>query len=113
MPPSTDTRATSIGTNRADVVGGDGMFFLVDATAHGGVALRIDVDEHHAPARPGQRGGEVDARRGLANAAFLIGDRYDLAHRADAPSRQFVGARMTTCRAASRPGMRSDFTSDR
>ena len=53
---------------------------LVDAAAHGRVALRIDVDQQHAPLRRRQRGGEIDARRRLADAAFLIGDGEDAMH---------------------------------
>src|SRR5438067_9503536 len=45
---------------------------LVHAAAHGRVALRIEVDQQHAAARLSERSGEVHARGGLANSAFLI-----------------------------------------
>ena len=44
------------------------------------VALRIEVDEQHAvPARRDRR-GEVDRRRGLADAALLVRDSDDPGH---------------------------------
>ena len=36
--------------------------------------LRIEVDQQDAQARGGERGGEVDRRRGLADPALLVGD---------------------------------------
>jgi hypothetical protein len=45
---------------------------LVDAAAHGGVALGVEVDQQHALAGGGQAGGEVDAGGRLADAAFWL-----------------------------------------
>jgi hypothetical protein len=53
---------------------------LVDAAAHGRVALRVEVDQQHPALGRHQRGGQVDARRGLAHPAFLVGDREYLGH---------------------------------
>src|SRR6185437_13512316 len=53
---------------------------LVDAAAHGGVALGIQIHEQHAPPRGGERGGEIDRRRGLADAALLVRDGDDPLH---------------------------------
>jgi hypothetical protein len=39
-----------------------------------GRALDVEVDQQRAQALPGQAGGQVHGRRGLAHAAFLIGD---------------------------------------
>ena len=53
---------------------------LVDARAHGRVALRIEIDQQNAPAEVGQTGGEIDRGRRLADAALLVRDTEDLAH---------------------------------
>ena len=53
---------------------------LVDPAAHGGVALRIKVDEQHAPARGGERGCQIDRGGGLADAALLVRDGDDALH---------------------------------
>ena len=45
------------------------------------VALRVGVDEENSLVRQRQRRREVDHRRGLADAAFLIGDRNDSTHK--------------------------------
>ncbi len=45
---------------------------LVDAAAHGGITLRVHIDQHYAPTRFHQRRREIDARRGLAYASLLI-----------------------------------------
>ena len=41
------------------------------------VALRIEVDEQHAPLRRGEARREIDGGRRLADAALLVGDRED------------------------------------
>ena len=58
------------------------------------VGLRVEIDEQRLASAHGQRGGEVDGGRGLADAAFLIGDGDD--HAADAGD-----ATSAWCRAAS------------
>ena len=58
---------------------------LVDARAGGRVALRIEIDEQHAPLHRGEARREIDRRRRLADAALLVRDRDDARHRA-APS---------------------------
>jgi hypothetical protein len=45
-----------------------------DAETGRGVALRVEIDHQHARADRGQRRGEIDRRRGLADAALLVGD---------------------------------------
>ena len=50
-----------------------------DAETRGRVALRIEINQQHAPAHRGESGGEVDRRGGLAHPALLIGNR-DLDH---------------------------------
>ena len=65
---------------------------LRDADATGGVALRIGVEEQSAPFGDGERGGEVDGRRGLSDAALLVGDSYNMGH----GGCYFVSALMTT-----------------
>ncbi len=55
------------------VVDGAGEPALVDAGAHRGVALRVEVDREHALADLRQTRCEVDGRRRLADAALLVG----------------------------------------
>ena len=50
----------------------------VDALAHRQVALRVEVDAQHAVAPLDERGGEVQRRRGLRDAALLVGEGDDL-----------------------------------
>ena len=47
----------------------------VDAETGRGIALRIEIDDQHFLADGGERGAEIDRRRGLADAALLVGDR--------------------------------------
>ena len=60
-----------------DVVDAQVEGALVDAGAHGRVALRIEVDDQGAPAELGETGGQVHGGRGLADAALLVGDAED------------------------------------
>jgi hypothetical protein len=53
----------------------------VDPQARGEVRLRVHVDAQDAQAVLGERTGQVDGRRGLADAALLIGDRDHIRHR--------------------------------
>ena len=39
-----------------------------------GIALRVEVDEEHRMAGGGECRAEIDRRRGLADAALLVGD---------------------------------------
>ena len=45
--------------------------------AHGGVGLRIEVDQQRLETFVGDRGGQVDGGGGLSDATFLISDRND------------------------------------
>ena len=72
---------------------------LVDPAAGGRVALGIEIDQQHAALGCGQACGQIDAGRGLADTAFLIGNRQYL-HAA--PS--CCNFKKTRCRWASRPG---------
>ncbi len=54
---------------------------LVHPRAHGGVALRVQVDQQHALADVRQGSSQVDRGGGLADAALLVGDAEDLSHR--------------------------------
>ena len=81
---------------------------LVDAGGHGGVALRVEVDQQHAARGGGEGGGQVDGRRRLADAAFLVGHCQYSCQR-DSPlgySDYSVAARRITtrCLSASTPG---------
>ena len=71
---------------------------LVDAAAHGGIALRIEVDQQHTALGRTERCGQVDGRRRLADAAFLVCNGNDPLH-----GRQSF----TTGRSASSPGRRA------
>ena len=56
-----------------------GLTFQADTARE--IALRIDVDEQHPPAGNGQRSRQIDRRRGLADAPFLVGDRNYFRHK--------------------------------
>jgi hypothetical protein len=53
---------------------------LVDAAAHRGIALGIEIDEQGPLPGSMERSSQVDAGRGLAHAAFLIGNTEDTGH---------------------------------
>ncbi|OMP13082.1 hypothetical protein COLO4_02314 [Corchorus olitorius] len=77
---------------------------LVHPAAHGGVTLGIEVDQQHlAPVGGGQRSGEIDARRGLAHPALLVGYRVNLGHVPPYPS-PFVRRSISKCRWPWQPG---------
>jgi hypothetical protein len=54
-----------------------GMGFLLAEQRVGSVGLRVEIDEQDALSLAGQAGDQVDAGRGLARTAFLIGDGID------------------------------------
>lgn len=62
------------------VVDGVLQVVLVDAAAGGGVALGIQVQQEDAALGRHEGGREVDTGRGLADTAFLVGDREYLSH---------------------------------
>jgi len=47
--------------------------------------LRIKINQQYALPGCRKTGREIDTRRGLADAAFLVGNREDFRHRANAP----------------------------
>ena len=53
----------------------------VDPEAGGEIRLRIHVDAEDAEALLGERAGEIDRRRGLADPALLVRDRDHVRHR--------------------------------
>src|SRR6185437_7456962 len=53
---------------------------LVHPAAGGGIALRIDVDQQHAPSHHREGGGQIHGGGGLADPALLIRDRNDALH---------------------------------
>src|ERR1700722_15817298 len=75
---------------------------LVDSAAHGGIALRIEIDQQHAPFGGRQRGGEIDGGGGLSDPALLIWNW-------DAPLHGLLDwgrtrESSTSCRPSSSPG---------
>jgi hypothetical protein len=50
-------------------------FFQTQAA--GGIGLRVEIKQEHAPAQRGEARGKIDGRGGLAHATFLVGDRDD------------------------------------
>jgi hypothetical protein len=46
---------------------------VLDAERGGGVALRVEVDHEHLGTELRERGGDIDRRGGLADAALLVG----------------------------------------
>ena len=57
-----------------DLVDGATQGALVDAAAHGGIALGIEVDQQGALPELGQGRRQIDTGGGLADAALLVGD---------------------------------------
>ena len=57
------------------VVDGEAAVAPIDAEAGGGVGLRIEIDDQYLLVDGGERSAEIDRGGGLADAAFLIGDR--------------------------------------
>ena len=76
---------------------------LVDAAAHGRVALRIEIDQQYALLRRRQAGGKIDAGGGLADAAFLVRDRENFCHGAQAVSNQMSFSLQVQARAMAAP----------
>src|SRR5690606_26341068 len=103
------------------VAAGGRQVVLVDAAAHGGVALGVEVHEQHALGRGRQRRGQVDRGGGLADPAFLVGDSDDAGHMPAGASGRWTldyalsppGSRPTTTRwrSAASPGTVSGRTS--
>jgi hypothetical protein len=62
------------GTADQYVVNAAFHLIFIDATAHSGVTLGVEVYQQHALLHGSQRGGQIDAARGLANTAFLVRD---------------------------------------
>jgi hypothetical protein len=48
-----------------------------DTEARAGIALRVEVDDQNPAASGTEGSGEVDRGRGLADAAFLVGNGED------------------------------------
>ena len=65
------------GTPHQNVIDGAGPLLPPDAETRRRVALGIDVDDEYALAHRSQCRPEIDRRRGLSHAAFLIGDGQD------------------------------------
>ena len=53
---------------------------FVHAAAHGGIALRIEVDQQNALAELCECRREIDRGGGFADAAFLVGHTEDFRH---------------------------------
>ena len=57
------------------------VYFLdVNAQSARCIGLRVGIDYQHFLFQRGQRGCQIDGRRGLAHTAFLIGQSYDFSH---------------------------------
>ena len=66
-----------VGGGERVVDGAAGAAGALAADAARGVGLGVEVDEQDLLARQGEGGGQIDGRRGLADAAFLVGDGDD------------------------------------
>ena len=71
----TDLRRAALA--QQPIVGAQVQFILIDAAAHGGIALGIQVDQQHTGSGQRQRRAQVDAGGGLTHPAFLVGDCDD------------------------------------
>ena len=58
----------------------DALGIDVEAQARRGVGLRVGVEQQHLLAENGQRSGQIDRRRGLSHAAFLVCECDDFCH---------------------------------
>ena len=61
-------------------------------------ALRVEVDREHLASVAGERGGQVDGRRGLADAALLVAQRDDARRAVAVELRRASGSRDTDAR---------------
>ena len=59
---------------------GANLSILVDSASHGGIALRIQIDQQEAPFGSRQRGRQIHGGGCLTDASFLICDRNDPIH---------------------------------
>jgi hypothetical protein len=55
-----------------DIVGAAFIDIFVDATTHGGIALRIKVYQQNTSVHGGQGGGQINAGRSLTDTALLV-----------------------------------------
>ena len=96
---------SSIGHPRLHQQVVDGLVQLVvrHAQTGGQRALRVQVHQQHPPAVLGQRGAQVDRRRGLADAALLVAHRDDLGR---AVARSRLGVRDRPRRPAGQADLR-------
>src|SRR5271168_4057628 len=86
---------------------------LVDSASHGGITLRIEIDQQHTPLGGRQRSGEIDGGGGLSDPAFLICNRDDPLHFPldwGAAALGRIGESSTRCRSSSSPGTLSRCT---
>ena len=75
-----DERGRELGLPEQHFAGAALQLHLVDAATHGGVALRIQVDEEYPALGGGERCREIDRSGGLADAALLVRDGDDPFH---------------------------------
>ena len=75
-----DTRFGDRGGLQQHVINRELQLALVHARAHGGVALRIQVDHQHALAELRQTCREIDGGGGLAHPALLVGNAKYFGH---------------------------------
>src|SRR6266540_1166962 len=93
--------------SKQNLVHGESKGSLIDTGAHGCIALWIQVDQEHATLHRDQTRREIDARRRLADAALLVGDRDDFGH---ATRLSLAGCIITRWRSAPSPGTSSAGT---
>ena len=62
------------------MIDGGRKLALVHAAAHGGIALRVKVNEQDAAPRSRQARAQIDAGGCLSDATLLIGDGNDPGH---------------------------------
>ena len=91
-------RRRAAAPSTSSVVGRRDAAVVLDAQRRGGVALRVEVDDQDPLPELGERGGDVDGRRGLADPALLVGD-HD--HPGRAPGAAAPAACRAPCRASS------------
>ena len=75
-----DARLRHTGGLQQDVVDTELQLALVNARAHGRIALRIQVHQQHTLTDFGQTCSQVDSGGGLADATFLVGYAENFGH---------------------------------
>ena len=93
-----DDRVLGLHALEQHVVEGRGALLGLEPEREGEAGLRVEVDEEHPLAQVGERQADGLGRRGLGDAALLVGDREDPRHGREVYERARIGDRGTRIR---------------